>query len=115
MFNVMMAVNIASKDPPMTLGRRQALQQVCIPLRVLPHETVFMPKVGDVLSKQVGMQRSDEFHKAVLTVFLAILRIRGRYSDEACRRISHNRQPKTRCMEIVETQQGGGLEQMEPE
>lgn len=109
-----MALNIASKDPPMTLGRRQALQQVRIPLRVLPHEIVFMPKVGDVLSKQVRVQRSDEFHKQYLLYFLAILPIRGRYPDEAWQRIPHNRHPKTRCMEIVDTQQGGGLEQMEP-
>ncbi|KFZ17967.1 hypothetical protein V502_04339 [Pseudogymnoascus sp. VKM F-4520 (FW-2644)] len=47
-----MALNVASKDPPMTLGRRQALQQACIPLRVLPHEIVFMPRVGDILNKQ---------------------------------------------------------------
>ena len=50
-----MAMNVASADPPMTLGRRQELQQICIPLRVLPHEILFTPSVGDILNKEVGL------------------------------------------------------------
>ncbi|OBU00622.1 hypothetical protein VE01_01261 [Pseudogymnoascus verrucosus] len=47
-----MASNIASADPPMALGRRQELQQLRIPFRVLPHEILFTPRLGNIMSKQ---------------------------------------------------------------
>ncbi|CZS92480.1 uncharacterized protein RAG0_03063 [Rhynchosporium agropyri] len=47
-----MALKVASKDPPMTLSCRQELQKLCISFRILPHEIVFTPRLGDIISKQ---------------------------------------------------------------
>ncbi|KFX96371.1 hypothetical protein V490_03375 [Pseudogymnoascus sp. VKM F-3557] len=47
-----MASNVASSDPPMALGRRQELQLLRIPFRILPHEFLFTPRLGDIMSKQ---------------------------------------------------------------
>jgi hypothetical protein len=52
-FRDVMAVNVASKDPPMALGRRLALQQIRIAFRVPPHDIVFSPTIEEVLNKQV--------------------------------------------------------------
>ncbi|ELR06354.1 hypothetical protein GMDG_07944 [Pseudogymnoascus destructans 20631-21] len=47
-----MASNVASADPSMALGRRQELHQLRIPFRILPHEILFTPTLGDIMSKQ---------------------------------------------------------------
>ncbi|KAH8588521.1 hypothetical protein B0O99DRAFT_746776 [Bisporella sp. PMI_857] len=47
-----MAAKIASKDAPMTLGRRQILEQVRIPFHVPPLEMIFSPSILEVLDKQ---------------------------------------------------------------
>jgi hypothetical protein len=49
-----MAVNVASRDPPITLARRLELQETRISLRVMPHMMVFKPSLADVWSEQVN-------------------------------------------------------------
>jgi len=47
-----MATNLASKDPPITLARREELQQHQISFHVPPHEIVFNTNAGDLMTEQ---------------------------------------------------------------
>ncbi|PVH86672.1 hypothetical protein DL98DRAFT_510711 [Cadophora sp. DSE1049] len=47
-----MATNVASKDSPMTLARREELQQHQISFHVPPHEIVFNTNAGELMTEQ---------------------------------------------------------------
>ncbi|KAF7918398.1 uncharacterized protein EAE97_011853 [Botrytis byssoidea] len=47
-----MATNVASTDPPMTFGQRQKLQQLRVVFHVPPHEILYTPILGDIMSRQ---------------------------------------------------------------
>jgi hypothetical protein len=49
-----MARRVASSDPPMTLARRQELQETRIPFRVIPHGMVFTPSLEEIWTKEVN-------------------------------------------------------------
>ncbi|KAF5873439.1 uncharacterized protein Bfra_004899 [Botrytis fragariae] len=47
-----MASNVASIDPPMTFGQRQKMQQLRVNFHVPPHEILYTPILGDIMSRQ---------------------------------------------------------------